>query len=78
VVVAVEVAWHGKATPANGCVERINLKQGKWLDDFIDVLQLQNYVPSRPIVIKTSSVPMNLALLAISVPCQPQLLCHQP
>jgi len=45
----------GKVAPANGRVERINLKQGKWPDDFLDALQSQNFVPSRPIAIKKSS-----------------------
>lgn len=45
----------GKAAPANGRIERINLKQGKWPDDFLDALQSQNYAPSRPIAIKKSS-----------------------
>ena len=42
----------GKVASANG---RINLKQGKWPDDFLDALQSQNFVPSRPIAIKKSS-----------------------
>ncbi|KAI9509766.1 hypothetical protein F5148DRAFT_1282610 [Russula earlei] len=51
------------ALPTNGRIERIKLKQGKWPDDFLDVFQAQNYVPSRPISIKRSS----LSPLAISV-----------
>jgi len=46
---------HGKVAQANGRIERINLKQGKWPDDFLDALQSQNFVPSRPIAIKKSS-----------------------
>ncbi len=42
----------GNVAPANG---RINLKQGKWPDDFLDAIQPQNYVPSRPIAIKKPS-----------------------
>jgi hypothetical protein len=49
------VASAGRLAPANGRIERINLKQGKWPDDFLDALQPQNYVPSRPIAIKKPS-----------------------
>ena len=45
----------GRLAPANGRIERINLKQGKWPDDFLDALQPQNYVPSHPIAIKKPS-----------------------
>lgn len=62
----------GNAAPVNitasagaddrvGRVERINLGKGKWPDDFLDALQAQSYVPSRPITIRRAS-PSSLAL----------------
>ena len=40
----------------DGRVERIKLGQGRWPDDFLDALQTQSYVLSRPIAIKKASL----------------------
>jgi len=60
-------AAHRSASPAFGRIERIKLKQGKWPDDFLDVLQEQNFVSSRPIAIKNPS----LSRLVVSADASP-------
>ncbi|KAI0306148.1 hypothetical protein B0F90DRAFT_1814941 [Multifurca ochricompacta] len=55
-----------KSIAAGERMQPIKLGKGKWPDDFLDTLQAQNYVPSRPIAIRKPS-PSSLTLSADAI-----------